>query len=158
MKDGYYQRKYHFKYTLPDGNIYSGFINVEAPEKDSLPAQEDLKGSFWVKKDSEGWHGEFTLDNGPGTPTYPSCMFEDTFLSGIGQYVMSNGVHIPDDKIPNTPITSMKEAEKRLKLLEPIQYEYLEFSGRLEDYITSIETHFWEKQSEKIADDCEYER
>lgn len=77
---GYYQRKFHLQYQLPDGNTWKGMINVDAERKEDLPAKEAIRGTFWFFKSKEGWHGEFTLDN-YGQQKYP--------------YVITLGVYRP---------------------------------------------------------------
>lgn len=43
---GYYQRKFHLQYQLPDGNTWKGMINVDAERKEDLPAKEAIRGTF----------------------------------------------------------------------------------------------------------------
>lgn len=45
---GYWQRKYHLKYVLPNGNMWTGYINVEADNESDLP--KTITGGFWAEK------------------------------------------------------------------------------------------------------------
>ena len=54
-------KKYHLELKLPNNFVWNGFINVEAENIEDFPKIPE--GEFYIKKDSEGWHGEFTLTN-----------------------------------------------------------------------------------------------
>ena len=56
-----FMKKYHLSLNLPNSFIWNGFINVEAENIEDFPKIPE--GEFFIKKDSEGWHGEFTLTN-----------------------------------------------------------------------------------------------
>lgn len=101
---GYYQRKFHLQYQLPDGNTWKGMINVDAERKEDLPAKETVRGTFWFFKSKEGWHGEFTLDN-YRQQKYP--------------YVITLGVYRPIRQLTHQ-INSREEAEAMLFYLMPI--------------------------------------
>lgn len=58
-----FTRKYHLRLPLPNSFVWEGFINVEANNKEDFPKIPE--GTFYIAKDDEGWHGEFTLTN-PG--------------------------------------------------------------------------------------------
>ena len=110
---GYYQRKFHLQYQLPDGNIWKGMINVDAERKEDLPAKETVRGTFWFFKSKEGWHGEFTLDN-YGQQKYP--------------YVITLGVYRPTRQLTHQ-INSREEAEAMLSYLGMLPEEIYLISG-----------------------------
>ena len=135
MSKKYWQRKFHFKYTLPDGNIYYGFINTEADREEDLYNIDDIKGWFWVRKAIEGWYGGFHL--APGLIADQRC--EGTKFQ---QWVVTKGVRRPQRKFHK--ITSREDAEEIMNYLENVHYDAIpHFCGRLEDCITSEETHYW---------------
>lgn len=145
----YYQRKFHLRYTLPDGNIWKGFINVEADTREELHSRDEIRGSFWCTKSNEsgrsGWSGMFKLDNTtedrrkkPNPYGWDAC---------ITRAVVTTGIYLSEEEQVHTDkIQSVAEAEMILKNSENIAYKYetLEkFEGRLEDCIVSEETHCW---------------
>lgn len=130
----YWQRKYHLKHTLPDGNIWNGFINIEADSKEDLP--ETVSGDFWVEKTEEGWHGLFELDYGEKHDKRKNP-------DGYPAWVLTVGVSRPDVPVPHRP-TSREEAYEIMQNLRPVQYRTVgRFYDRLENCLTSIETHYW---------------
>lgn len=129
----YWQRKFHLKYKLPDGNIWKGFINIDADTEEDLP--ESVSGTFWVSKDMKGWHGLFELSNKEKADRRKHPY---NYL----QCVITNGVTRPDS-LGYVP-TCMKEAEMMFEYLIPVQYENIErFEGKIEDCLYSVETHNW---------------
>jgi hypothetical protein len=138
MGAGYYQRKFHLRYKLSDGNIWKGFINVEADTREELYTMDNVKGTFWVEKIPEGWLGTFELDNGPS----------DRRKGGHTDYrfVITVGVFTPDEELGSQTglCNSTADAERILSRTRPIPYERIDkFSGRIEEHIVSEETHHW---------------
>jgi hypothetical protein len=126
---GYYQRKFHLQYQLPDGNIWKGMINVDAERKEDLPAKETVRGTFWFFKSKEGWHGEFTLDN-YGQQKYP--------------YVITLGVYRPTRQLTHQ-INSREEAEAMLSYLGALSYDEIpRCESQIEKCVYSEETHYWD--------------
>jgi hypothetical protein len=135
-KCGWWNRKFHIEKEMPDGNIYRGFINVNADTKDELYKREEIKGDFWVKRRKDGWHGQFFLDGNKKSD------LREKPLVDVGNYVITNGVFIKT--IPFSGIKSRADAERILRSTEPVKYEETPLlCGRLEDCIFAEETHFW---------------
>lgn len=133
---GYWQRKFHLKYTLPDGNIYNGFINTEADRREDLYRAYEIRGWFWARKEPAGWHGLFHL--APG-------LIRDKREKGyrVAPYLITTGVKRPERKAKT--VASREEAEEILRYLEDVKYDEIpHFYGRLEDCIVDAETHHWE--------------
>ena len=119
----FYMKKYHLQYTLPDGNIWRGFINVDSNRKEDLP--DIIKGSFWVSKDEKGWHGERILDE-------PEKYRENDL--GV-KHVIITGVYHPERDYTSAP-TSVQEASERFRYISNIMEEYdsiERFEARIED-------------------------
>lgn len=125
---GYYQRKFHLQFQLPDGNVWKGMINVDAEKKEDLPTKENIKGVFWFFKSKEGWHGEFQLDS-DYTSKFP--------------YVYTHGVFRPERPFTNG-VTCREEAESILSYLRPLHYDEIpRCESRIEECVYSEETHYW---------------
>ena len=132
---GYWQRKYWLKYVLPDGNIWDGFINIEADNKSDLP--ETVKGGFWVEKKLDGWHGKFYFDN--CEPYDKRTETSEVLLP----WVITTGVHRPQPQTGIIP-QSTEEADRILEYLKPVEYKSISrFNARLEDCCFALETHYW---------------
>lgn len=132
---GYWQRKYHLKYSLPDGNVWTGFINVEADNESELP--EAVKGIFWAEKKSDGWYGRFCLDN------YEPYDRRRETSEILLPWVITIGIHRPSLEMTTRP-TSIQEADRIMEYLKPVEYETVaRFDGRLEDCYVDSETHYW---------------
>lgn len=132
---GYWQRKYHLKYILPDGNVWKGFINVLADKKSDLP--ETVKGGFWAEKRLDGWHGKFYFDS---CEPYDRRRETSEVLS---PWVITTGVHRPSPKTSTIP-KSIEEADRVIEYLKPVEYETVaRFNGRLEDCCVDLETRYW---------------
>lgn len=133
---GYWQRKYHLKYILPDSNVWKGFINVLADNKSDLP--ETVKGGFWAEKRLGGWYGKFYFDN---CEPYDRRRGTSEILS---PWVITTGVHRPSPQTGAIP-KSIEEADQILEYFKPVEYEAVaRFDGRLEDCCVALETHYWE--------------
>ena len=132
---GYWQRKYHLKYILPDGNVWTGFINIEADNEANLP--QTVKGGFWAEKRLDGWHGGFYLDN-----YEPYDMRRET-SEILSPCVITTGVHRPSPKTGTIP-KSIEEADRIFEYLKPVEYETVaRFDGRLKDCCVALETRYW---------------
>lgn len=130
----YWQRKYHLKYILSDGNVWTGFINVEADNRVDLP--ETVKGGFWVEKRLDGWHGGFYFDN------YEPYDKRTETSEVLLPLVITTGVYRPSLPIGAIP-KSIKEANRILEYLKPVEYETVaRFNGRLEDCCFALEIHY----------------
>lgn len=143
---GYYQRKFHLRYTLDDGNIWRGFINVEADTREDLQSRNEIRGTFWCEKLSEGWRGTFNLEDTLSDRRAVPNPYG--FSSAITQSVVTVGVFLPEvNREHCSEIRSTQEAESILRSISSIssQYETISrFAGRLEDCIISEETHYWD--------------
>lgn len=138
MRNIYWQRKFHIKHKLPDGNIYKGFINIEADTREELPTTDQISGSYWAEKTSEGWLGRFELDCGFKPDNRKNA---DTQMP----YVITTGIYREVKPRNNNGYISREEAEAILNNIMPIKYDTVpRFEGRLEDAIVSEETHRWE--------------
>ena len=54
-------KQWWIEHKLHDGNIWKGWINTYAENRDNFPSI--LKGMYWVEKIEQGWRGYFWLDN-----------------------------------------------------------------------------------------------
>lgn len=125
----YYLGKYSLKKELPDGNIWSGFINVRADRKEDLPTIEEISGTFWFSKDKKGWHGRFKLDN-------------DSYDGNECPYAITFGVYRPDRKLPFNPHTR-EGADAILDYLQPLEYEEIpRQEAKIQACVTSMYAHY----------------
>ena len=123
----YWQRKYHFEYPLPDGNVYHGFININAPSENQLPDISEVKGTFWAERKPEGWYGDFELDG-----IEKNC-----------DGVITTGIYRPET--PAAPLMTRTSVDAILKSTQPVRYDTVpRFEGRLDDHLTTAETHHWQ--------------
>ena len=147
--EGYYMRKYHLEYELPDKHICKCFINISADKKEDLPALEDIKGSFWMEKLTAGWIGKFELDNDLPADicSYRSKHYDSSFNNSI----VFTGLYRPEAGCPKYqgPFNEVL-ARQIYEYNQPIDLRGISlprFEGRLEDCIKSEETHFFEYES-----------
>ena len=128
-----YFRKFHISYELPDGRTFKGFINTSAENKEELPSQSDIKGTFTAERLSSGW-----IDR---------VQYEERTYKASDKIVV-NGLFMPVTEHKGD-ITSTEQAEKILESASPVKLAVGEtvprFSGRLEEHIYSVETDVFEK-------------
>lgn len=136
--NSYWQRKFHLEHKLSDGNIWHGFINIEADTEGDLP--QVVSGTYWSEKRNDGWHGEFKLDNDEPydrRKTHCDC----------GAFVIHTGIYRPTKEFEQ-PLT-VEEAEIIYDYSEPVEYELIpRFDDRLENCIVSYETYYWNEHSD----------
>ena len=131
-----YFRKFHLSFTLPDGNIFKGFINVKTGTREELPEKEEMTGEFVVERLSLGWVSRVVYDDE-----------ERNNDKRFGETVVVNGIYEPETE-PQGNINSTAQAEQILKSVFPIKlgmYDKIpRFKGRIEEHIYSVETDMFE--------------
>lgn len=140
----YFNRKFHLSYTMSDGNVWRGFINVYADTLEELPNKEDIQGSFWVSKTNEGWLGEFRLE----TTVVDKRKNPNPYgwKHSITNAVITIGIYKPEITPINSSNITPKEAYDIYRSTLNISDRYATIY-RLEDYLEDCiigeETHCW---------------
>lgn len=141
----YFNRKFHLNYTLSDGNVWRGFINVYADTREELHNKEDIKGFFLVSKTDKGLHGEFYLD----TDVVDRRKNPNPYAweHSITNAVITIGIYKPEIMPINPSNLTQKEAYDIYRSTLDISNDYAtvnELKARLEDCVINEETHCWD--------------